>query len=554
MRSDIAVLASSLWSAANMSAKQSRLLISLPLLVLACLFGLQVLRGSVLYEGWVQDAFIHLNGILHIEAGNLPHKGFSTPIGAFYYLAHYLTTFFAPPSAFTAVYANGLVAALATFLSVLTGYRRLHAGWTAILTLYVGTVAMSPRQLGELFLSFNASYNSWSWAFIAVLAVVVSIPRVDAERRQAALMDGILSAVLLGLLFFTKATYAVVGLVLIAASVATVRRRFHPSVYAIWAAVILVLTIIVVEASFSIVLPYLSDLQRAAQVPGASRVQQLILTIYVTGSDVILILMIGACSLAISYSTGSLSTAAYLLILISAGLAVSAQNHMAFEIALVPVSALAASILFKPRQDDSPRPDLVSVVIAVSVFLLFLRPTIINTATILEESLTPSSSGPDVAWLRSTPLKDLAFRASPNAVVEGGNCLKDSPTVSQDREFIAVFGDGVRLLRKHRSGEGRVLSLTWTNPFPVLVGAPPAPSDLSWWDPLRTFNATNHPRAETLLREVDYVMIPKYKSSNTPTTEQMLKIYGAEISRRFKALEESGCWRLMGRIDPVERP
>lgn len=538
----------------NRTSQSPGLLIFVALLALSSLFGLQLLKGRVLYEGWVQDVFIHLNGILFIQAGKLPHEGFSTPLGAFYYLAHYLTTYFAPPSAFTAVYANGLVAGLAAGLALLTGYRRVHAGWIAILIVYVGILAISPRQLGQLILTFNATYNRWSWAFFAVLAVLVSIRRSDADRRQVAVWDGLLTATLLALLFFTKVTFAAVGLALVLASAVTVRRSSHPLLYVLTTLAALGLMVLLVQLSFGIVVPYFADLHRAAQVPGVNRVQQLIVIAYLTAADQIAIFLVAAIAFAVSGTRLSLFNVAYLLVLVLSGLAIATQNHIAAEIPLTPVVALIALHLFGRAPVAAPAGRLLAIAATVGVVGLFARPIALDSVTIAEESLASTTPGADVDWLRQTPLKGLEFRAGNWDVTPGGTCRTEAGTFGLAREFFAVVQDGVRLLKKHGSGNGRVLSLTWSNPFPVILGGQPPRHDLPWWDSGRTFTSAVHPPADLLFRDVDYVMIPRYFGTVAPTAELMLSIYGSEIERNYRLLGESGCWRLMGRIAPVERP
>ncbi|MBW3654550.1 MAG: hypothetical protein KY444_00465 [Gemmatimonadetes bacterium] len=525
-------------------AARPNLLIWVAAGVLACLFALQLLRGSVLYDAWFQDIFIHLNAIRHIEEGSLPHVGFSTPIGGFYYLAFYLTTFFAAPSAYTAVYANGLVAALAAGLAVLAGYRRLHAGWTAALMFYVGLVALSPRHLGEAVITFNAAYNRWSWALFAVLAVVVSLRRDDAENPRAALMDGVLTAVLLVLLFFTKATYAVVGVGLVLASVATVRRGAQTRVYSFTVAAAGALLFVAVELGVGIVLPYLADLRRAASAQASPRVYQLFEAAYVTSADHILILFIAAVAAIASSTKPVVHRVVYLFVLFGAGVAISGQNNPAIEIPLVPVTALIAFHLFGGHAPAVAAPRIVMAA-AGAILLLFLKPAVPDALTVVRESLQPAAPGPDVDWLRNTPLRNLAFRPASNRVLSAGDCAGTPPPVEADREYLAVLHDGVRLLKKHPLAGARVLSLTWTNPFPVLIDGPPVRNELSWWDPGRSFDARMHPEPEALLGGVDYVLIPKFEYfAGTP--QAMLGIYGDEIRARYRLLDESGCWRLMG--------
>lgn len=548
MRFDTTALRSTIQTFPHVAAKRSHLFVWAALLVLACLFGLQLLRGSVLYDRFVQDAFIHLNGIKHIEAGNLPHVGFTTPIGAFYYLAFYLTTYFAPPSAYTAVYANGLVAGLAAGLCLLAGYRRLRAGWIAVLTLYVGIIVLSPRHLGDIYVSFNAAYNRWAWAILAVLAVVVSLPRVDSENNRAALADGLLSALLVTLLFFTKATYAIVGLGLIIAGLATVRRNQRAWLYGLIVAASIALLVLAVELAFGIVGAYLSDLMRTAQAQEGSRVRQLLLTVYFTGADLILVLLIAAAS-SIAATRMSLDNAVYLLVLTAGGVAVAAQNNIAYEMPIIPVTALIGLMMFSRNIVSSDKGRYLLSAAAAAVLFLFLRPMLLDTASIAREALVPSSPGADVDWLQGTSLKNFALQARTNTVLEGGNCTASPPTVVEDREYLSVLHDGVRLLGDNGASSSRVLPLTWTNPFPVLLGVSPGRHELSWWDPGRTFTSSVHPRPELLFQDIDYIMIPKFEWGYFSRTPQlMLDTYGMEIRRRYRTVGETGCWVLMKKV------
>lgn len=252
-----------------------------PFLILATLFGTQLLKDGVYYDRYIQDMFIHLNGILHFQRGELPHLSFETPIGFFYYYAFYLATFFAPAGAYTALYANALVAAVATTLCLLAGYRRLTAPWLAVLALYVGVVALTPRHLGQNAITFNAVYNQWSWALLTVLVLVVSIVRRDAQMQRAAVSDALIAGVLLTLLLFTKATAGLVGIGLLGVRLFTVRRNAQPLLFGALTILVVALAVAAIEASCGIVGAYLGNLQHAAAAQGFERRSQLVIMAYV---------------------------------------------------------------------------------------------------------------------------------------------------------------------------------------------------------------------------------------------------------------------------------
>ena len=125
--------------------------------LVALLFVLQLARGSVYYTRYIQDVPIHLNGIYHLQAGEWPHLDFSTPLGILYYLTFYATTALHAPGAFTAVYANGLAAAVVVALTLVVGHRRMSPAWLGALAFYLGLVAISPRHFGSFLVTFNAA-------------------------------------------------------------------------------------------------------------------------------------------------------------------------------------------------------------------------------------------------------------------------------------------------------------------------------------------------------------------------------------------------------------
>ncbi len=530
---------------------RERHLIWLALGLAALLVLLQLAREDVYYDVFAQDVFIHLNGISHIQSGGRPHVDFPTPIGAFYYYVFYATTWLAQPSAYTAVYANALVAALLAGLSLAIGHRRLPPAWAALLTLYVVLVALSPRHLGDTIITFNAAYNRWGWSFLALLAVLISLPRSDADRGRVQIMDGLLTGLIIAILFFTKLSYAAVGVGLLLSSLVSVRRDARPLLFVGVATGAALLAAVLVELSSGIVSAYITDLSRALQLQAGGRIAQLVSLAYFTGYEHVLALfVVGAAVLARGGDRPGLLRLGYYLVLIAAGLLVATQNHRAYEIPLLPVTALIGLRMFVGSGRTEPGAPAAALLAPAAALMLFLLPMVFDMQTMLRQSVTRHVPGPDVDWLKETPLHNLAYRAGANEVLDTGNCVDAAPTVDEDREYMAALRDGVRLLAERGAdSRSRVLALMWTNPFPSLLRAAPVSHDLAWWDPGRSFSAAVHPNPDALLGGADYVMIPKFDwNSFSKTTTLMLEIYGPSLQRRFRRAGESACWLMLARV------
>lgn len=519
------------------------------------LFVLLLARGTVFYDQYIQDAFIHLNAVRQMEAGQWPHLGFSTPIGLFYYLLFWLGAQIAPLGVYTAVYANGIAAALAMALALVTGYRRLPLHWTAVLVLFVGVLALATRHLGFFVITYNAAYNRWSWAFFAVLAVATGLPSRGRDRR-AVVMDALLAAVMLTLLAYLKMTYAVVGAGLVAASTVTVQRDRAPWLYGLVAALTAFVLFVSIGGATGLLFPYLADLAAAGQAQGGGRIKQMLTIANTLESDFVLVLVV---ALGTGLVAGRVRAAPvlFVLALLASGLVLAAQNNLALEIPLIPVAALVAfqlgtrdtGALGGGVQRAALYRQWVWLITAV-VLLLFSRPLVLDLQSLVRGIIAPDEQGADTRWLRGTILRDLRLPAKDNSVFTQDLCRTGGAAIHEgnDHEYLSILHDGEALLRRSGAAGQRVFSLLWTDPFPVLNNAPSVRGTLSWWDPGRSFDDAHHPAAAPMLADARFVMIPRFDwgwFNRTPET--MLRIYGAQIRRDFTLRGQTACWQLFAR-------
>lgn len=540
-----------------------RLALGIALGIPTLLFVLLLARGTVFYHRYIQDAFIHLNAVRQMEAGEWPHLGFSTPIGFFYYLLFWLGAQIAPLGAYTAVYANGIAAALAMGLALVTGHRRLPLHWTALLVLFVGVLALAPRHFGAFDITYNAAYNRWSWAFFAILAVATGLPSRGSDRRSV-VTDALLAAVLLTLLAYLKMTYAVVGAGLVAVSTVTVQRGRAPWLYGAVAASGAFVLFVAIGGATGLLLPYLSDLIAAGQAQGGGRLTQMLLTAYTLASDFMLVMVIALGMAALVAGRVRVAPLLFVLALLASGLILATQNNFAFEIPLIPVAALVAWQL-SVRETDAPGARVrsaatshrraASLLTAAVVLLLFARPLVLDLRSLALGIVASDEEGADTLWLRGTILRDLRVQANSNTVFAQDRCRTGNPKINHDndREYLSILRDGQMLLQRNGAAGQRVFSLIWTDPFPVLNDAPSVRGTLSWWDHGRSFDDTHHPAAGPLLAQAQFVMVPRFEwgwFNRAP--EAMLRIYGAQIRRDFTLRGQTACWQLFARRQPSD--
>lgn len=522
--------------------------------VLSLLVALQIFRGSIYIESYSVDIFTPLEGVLHLQQGHRPHLDFSSPVGIFYLVPYYLVSLFTSVSGMTIVYANALVGAFAFFLATAVGIGRLAPVSAGLFSLYVGLVAISPRFLGFSldhwifdFTTYNAAYNRWGWSFYCILCLIVALPKardVDARRHH---FDAFITAFLLFVLFYLKITYFMAGVGLVVVSLVTIRRsqivRYGAAV-----ALALVLLFLLMELASHITVPYLDDLKSAAAAqPHRFRIASFFRILFATFYEDLLILLIGvgAAVLAGTIAVDAFRKAILLAALLGSGLAVATHNHFTYEVPIIPVVALIAFYLFFGSRADVERTRGWNLVLYCMVVLVFLKPMVMDIGSLLRVSFHAGARGPDVEWLRGTAFRDLEVGERHNSLRNGENkgplCCANN-----DNEYLYVLSDGVELLRRHMSRPATVLPLTWSNPFPSLLGLPPVKHELLWWDAQRTFSASSHPNGRELLKEVDYVLIPKVEVPQGPG-QLMREIYADNLRTAFVQIDESRYWTLVAK-------
>lgn len=522
--------------------------------------------GGVYFHMFTHDMFIPLEGVLHLHNGHLPHRDFVTPIGALYYFVHYLPSLIVPISAKTLIYANLLVATVVALATLVFGRQRLPLWLASLVALYLGIIASSPRQIGEPFtlISNNASYNRFGWALIGLLALVAACPRLVPTRRSS-LIDGAVVGSLLTGLFLIKLTYAGAALGIVLLTMVTTRKfsdwRYPLMLFGLFASVALA-----IELSTGLIHLYLSDVQMTASVTtNLLRPDFAVRLLFYCATGAVAVLMVGLINewdqrrFHVWVPRTLLSLA-----IVMAGVVIGIQNHPELENPLLAVAVLIAgypSLRFlnsraaqdapatKTTFDNGAANGIAKLLAGRACIIGFVAmaagPVAQDVAAIAWVAVAPRASGSEVAWLAETPLSDLTLFAT--EPTKRGTAVPGT-SVRDDVDLIGVIGDGVALIRPHVRGrdDAVVLPLTFSNPYPVLLGLLPVRHELAWWHADRTFSRSIKPNADLLLSGVDFVMLPK-RYTNYSNVAAFRDAYAPEIARDFRVADENATWLLFAR-------
>ncbi|MGA7933738.1 MAG: hypothetical protein WCA35_09340, partial [Kovacikia sp.] len=110
--------------------------------------------------------------------------------------------------------------------------------------------------------------------------------------------------------------------------------------------------------------------------------------------------------------------------------------------------------------------------------------------------------------------------------------------------------EGLALLRRHLTSNSRIISLTFSNPFPFALELPPAGGVANWCFG-NTFNYQYFPTADQVFKSGDIVMIPRKSSNNLNLIEVLRNLYGDYLENHFVEKDSSPFWALYVRRSPL---
>ena len=460
------------------------------------------------------DVFIPLDAAWRTLQGQWPHTDFFTPVGLAYFWQHGAAAWLWGMDSRLVSRANFIALPFVLIPAVLFSWRRLSAFSTVLLLVFLTVLIVSPIFLDgpARLVAYIANYNRLGSALCAVIALwALAAPR--GRGTAWTLADAVAVGVALLVLAFLKVTFFALAVAVVATGCVVTPRIWRTASVA---GVILVAGTVALElAHHGLLAAYLADLKRA----GAANtvVFRRFYTSEAFFENLVPLALILSMAAAMAWiaprqrwaSAGMVGVAAACVL-------VSTQNFGAFSAPLVVLVMLLAERLRAGDDAGSglsaARPLLATAGLFACLMatLPFLLTHVIGT---FNQARLNRSQGVVVGEGRSDVLRDMVWLSHPienQAIPEGvaiEEVLKWNPFLPYDFTN-TILTDGLALLQRDALTNLSIANLSFSNPFPAALHAPPPRGVALWWDEGRTFD-TKSLTAPMVLGDAQVVMVPK---------------------------------------------
>ena len=533
------------------------------------------------------DVITMMDGAHRLEAGQMPHVDYLSPVGMFPIGMVYLGMKIGGPLANAPAFGSALGFIVLSLLAWFVSARRFPPLFAFALSLLTGGLFVATRPLAFGMLSYllefsHASYAMWynrvGWALLVVLAVQVLLPPKWKEGAALGdLIESFLAGCLVSLLALTKVNYlaAAVGISLVGFCVAPPGRRRMVG-YAAGIACLPVLLMVFTHFSFRSWFGDMVTLGRLADAHDRSvRLVELGLVnlpdMVLVGAVVWLLRPFFGASKAFWRRGGIVRLWILCGTCAGIGLVVLTLNAQNRE---VPLFAVACAIALEmARREwgngsaDALAPGVLRLRFAVGagIFLFLMAGTFANDAASVAYSWAFKNhmryATPESGIIQSPSLGPLLMPPRPHEQVEKDLAVRDllarrdfSPYIAMrdgitPYQYAHLVNDGLALLKPYVTPSMRVFCMDSTNPFPIALCLPSPKGGAIWWD-AKTFSQKLFPNPEQVFGEVTHVMVPKV-AVNRNTAAGMREIYGDYLAEHFTPLCESALWNLYASKKPI---
>ena len=484
------------------------------------------LPGQTVTTKYVNDLFIFLDGVHRVAGGQVPNRDFHTALGPLVYYAPALGYWFSGNlGGAMPVGMALLVAALAPAAAHIVS-SRLRPAVALPLALLLILVAAAPINPGESIgsLSFAMFYNRVGWSALGFLLILHLRP--ERPHPYTALLDAASAAFLVVLMLYIKVSYGIVGLGFLVLMGLDPRQRGWAA-----AAVMLVLgSCLIVEGLWGGTAAHVADLLLASRVSGSiDTIDELAAVLFKNLADYVLFAIVALLALR---RVGSIRDFLFFGFCAGSGYLLIMQNFQVTGIVtLVSGAAVAVETLARADQPaaDGRRWSLTAG--AQLLLLAFVLPASIHNAAAL--GLHTALAGAKQGLPAPMPNFDRVRLAQ--LWTEG-----DYPVFSR---YFASLEDGVRALEGLERPVDRVLVLDFVGPFSAGLGLKPPHGDSTWHHWGRTVNEENYLPAETLMRDVQVVMEPKWPVEFA-TADGLRRLYADYLAENFELAQETADWKV----------
>ena len=497
------------------------------------------------------DVFVLIGGAWRMLLGQIPHLDFHNPIGALTYALVEAGMAIGGAETLGFPWAATLLLAVAVIWASAVAYSRLEP-WLAFgFVVFIALLCVATRPLGYApdTHSYAMLYNRIGWVWLSILAVQAFIePRREPARPE---LDAASIGALLGLLFYTKITFAIfgglaLGLALLLRpdlrrlkSIAAAALGLAATILALWAATR--------AAPFA----YLADIAAAGAVQSPdARVRWLV------GAIKFGVIPLALLSLAWAAIVGrrmlthrridrqSLAATLQFAFLCGAGLALTTTN--AGERGEVPLYVMAGLVLLHNRglalDDRFRRHAMAGAFAATALIALFIGArdalSIADTTAMRAYRVAEAPAG---QRLTAERLQNFVIPHTSTHATQIWRGAALPPRVN----------DGLELLREHVDGDARLMVFALSDVFSFPLSLRPPTGGPLWWDRNFNYNLDRYPAAEQVFAEVTHVMIPQIHPEDDGCCKHVVgdlqEMYGPYVRANFVEVARTHTWVLYER-------
>ena len=489
-------------------------------------FALFALPRVTLSANFTHDLFVYLGGIHRVDREQLPSRDFFSPLGplGYYlpYLGYRLVGQFGGAMEAASILVL-LVALPAAAIALANRVPLLASGLILVAVFGLIAVPLNPGDGGGL-VSHAMFYNRWCWAMLAIL-FLFAIPPVSRPRAADWLEPGAVTFLLL-FLFFTKASYFVVGFVFVAIFGIALKRFLRAGLIGI---VVLLTVALGVQLTTGWAKHYLADILAAIEITGPVQANLFEQKIAFNLFEYALVVLAYACMV----PRKQLRATDALLALYVLGSSIPILSQNAPQQYVFSLIALFAHLLALCRRSGREHEAAfrISRRMVTAALLVFLLPHLARQCIATAFFLGGALGSPTFADIRAIGLPRME-----------GVLISES----REGEYTRTLQSGVALLREQGVRDETVMTLDFANPFPVLLDLPPALGDPWCMHVGRHISLETALPGERLFADAAYIMIPTYWRERE-TRDFLLEVYGEYLAEAYGAVAESGDWRLLRR-------
>ncbi|AJC83177.1 hypothetical protein IE4803_PC00632 (plasmid) [Rhizobium etli bv. phaseoli str. IE4803] len=482
------------------------------------------LPGRTINAAFINDVLIFIDGAHRIAFGQVPNRDFHTALGPLvFYIpaAGYLLS-----GNFGAAIPLGMAIVLVSFIPAMIRIlgSRLAPSLAAGLGIFLLLILAAPINLGSSiwYPSFAMFYNRIGWVALGLLLVMYLAPHSPARRNDIA--DALAALFLLLVSFYTKVTYGLAGIGLIA----IILSDRHQRRWGVTALLLTALAMVAIEFFWRGTAQHIEDLRAAARVSGGHDVGSILKNIRENFSDLTVFAAVASLGLWQSRSLRDLVLCGFC---IGAGVALINQNAHSWGIITLYCGAIVLAqktAWVEPGNESRAAGRLARAAGALPLIgILFLLPPIVHhsAAVALHTALATEKAGQSLGLPQFDDVREV-----------------DPPGGEPDfiRRYLDNIVTGGALLQSLPVPAERVFVLDFANPFSAGLGIRPPAGDTAWLHWNRNINERSYIPPDVLFADVKIVMVPKTGINSLPLQE----LYGPFLSANFDVVRKTSEWTI----------